>query len=155
MCDSGIIFLRRSYLIDWYQLLHPNIAGSMWFRFSGPTCIVWACDVWCSVFKLLRCPANHHHLVSDLWPLPTPWLRVHCLRYGINHRVICRKTIRCGAPRCETITCEVLQVTSSREQQKHLHGRDFIAKHVPLSCRSTPLNLISKEYDSKLRINNW
>ena len=28
-----IIFLRRSYLIHWYQLFHPNIVESMPFRF--------------------------------------------------------------------------------------------------------------------------
>ena len=38
--DLGIIFLRRSYLIHWSQLLHPYIVGSMPFCFfSGPPCI--------------------------------------------------------------------------------------------------------------------
>ena len=39
IADLGIIFLRRSYLIHWYQILHPHIVGSMPFRFYGPPCI--------------------------------------------------------------------------------------------------------------------
>ena len=33
MADLGIIFLRRSYPIHWYQSLHPHIVGSIPFRF--------------------------------------------------------------------------------------------------------------------------
>ena len=33
IADLGIIFLRRSYLIHRYQLLHPLIVGSIPFRF--------------------------------------------------------------------------------------------------------------------------
>ena len=40
MADCGIIFLRRRYIIHWYQLLHPHIVGSMPFRFIGPPCII-------------------------------------------------------------------------------------------------------------------
>ena len=40
IADLGIIFLRRSYLIHWYQLLHARIVGSIPFRlFYGPPCI--------------------------------------------------------------------------------------------------------------------
>ena len=40
--DLSIIFLRRSYLIRWYQLLHPHIMGSMPFRFFWATLYTWA-----------------------------------------------------------------------------------------------------------------
>ena len=41
MAHLGIIFLRISYLIHWYLLLHPHIVGSMPFCFfSGPPCIL-------------------------------------------------------------------------------------------------------------------
>ena len=33
IADLGIVFLRWSYLIHWYQLLHPHIVGSMSCRF--------------------------------------------------------------------------------------------------------------------------
>ena len=33
IADLGIIFFRRSYLIHWYQLLHPHVVGSILFRF--------------------------------------------------------------------------------------------------------------------------
>ena len=37
LADLGIIFLRRSYFILWYQSLYPHIVGSMPFRFFWAT----------------------------------------------------------------------------------------------------------------------
>ena len=39
IADLGIIFLRRSYIILWYQLLHLHIVPSIPFLFYGPPCI--------------------------------------------------------------------------------------------------------------------
>ena len=38
IADLGIIFLRRSNIIHWYQLLHAHNVETMPFRFYGPPC---------------------------------------------------------------------------------------------------------------------
>ena len=46
IADLGIIFLRRSYLIHWYQLLHPHIVGSIPIRFFWATLYSFDSQIW-------------------------------------------------------------------------------------------------------------
>ena len=55
IADFGIIILRRSYLIHWYQLLHPHIVGSMPFLFWGATLCIWFVVLLC---LLKKCPVS-------------------------------------------------------------------------------------------------
>ena len=59
-CWFGIIFLKRSYLVHWCQLLFPHIVASMPFRFFWATPYTCRCDLFYPDLILLtsNCPLN-------------------------------------------------------------------------------------------------